>query len=67
MRHEFIFIFIKKYVLHAIFLLIQDSPFILAYSDKISLWWKHILIHTDTHLRKSHNCLLWPPFICMYA
>ena len=31
MRHELIFIFYKKYVLlHAIFLLIQDSPFILG-------------------------------------
>ena len=37
MRHEFIFIFYKKYVLHAVFLLIQDSPFIWAYSGKISL------------------------------
>ena len=54
MRHEFVFIFYKKYVLHAIFLLIQDNPLIWAYSGKIS----HILIHTDTHLRKSHICLL---------
>ena len=51
MRNEFIFIFYKKYVLHAIFLLIQDSPFIWAYPGKISLWWKHILIHTDTNSR----------------
>ena len=59
--------FIKRYVLHASFLLIQDNPFFWTYSGKISLWWKHILIHTDTHLRKSHNCLLCPPVVCMHA
>ena len=37
MRHEFVFIFYKKNVFHAIFLFIQDNPLIGAYSGKISL------------------------------
>ena len=46
MRHGFIFIFYKSYVFQAIFLLIQDSPFIWEYSGKISLGWKYIFMTT---------------------
>ena len=53
MRHEFIFIFYKKYVLHAIFLLIQDSLFIWEYPGKISLGWKYIFYD-----HRSSVCML---------
>ena len=60
MRHEFIFSFYQKNVLHAIFLLTQESPFILAYSGKFHC---HTVVEAyfdkDTHLRWSHNYLLY--------
>ena len=43
--NSFLF-FYKQYILHAIFLLIKDSPFIWEYSGKISLGWKHIFMTT---------------------
>ena len=61
MHHEFIFIFYKKYILHTNFLL-TESQFILAYSDKISLWWRsclleHILLHTgSTYIKITTIC-----------
>ena len=50
MRHEFIFIFMKYMYFTQFFLLTQESPFILAYSGKISF-----LIHTDTTVCYDHR------------